>query len=143
MKSMLVYCTVLLAALFIMGCQTSAGFQAGAAALGPRIASVANAYVNADATLDAPTKAARLAQASTLATDTASASSIARSAVTTDWNAIKPWLTAYIAADTKLDPDERALRVGLGTEMDKLIADDGARPLSGSALTVPSTAPTK
>lgn len=121
---------VILFALLLSGCaNTSPQFQTGAYASGPRLASRAAGYVTADASLDATTKAARIAQAQKLSVDTASMKSIVRSVVADDWTAVKAWLPAYIAANP--DPDQRAVQQAMADEFTKLIADEAARPFAG------------
>lgn len=116
-------------AMFLAGC-TSEGFKIGAAAIGPRLSAEASAYVGKDATIDAPTKSMRAAQADRLKTDTSIVANIDRATVEGDWATVKPWLLAYYNGNKKLGEIELKLRLADAAQMDKLLADEKARPFS-------------
>lgn len=117
-------------AMFLAGCSTSEGFKLGAAAIGPRLSAEASVYVGKDTTLDATTKSLRAAQADRLKSDTSVVANIDRATVEGDWNTVKTWLAVYVSADAKLDADEKKLRNAMAAQMDKLLADEKARPFS-------------
>jgi len=129
-------------AVALPGCATSAGFQSGAYAAAPVLADDAANYVNFDATLDAATKATRLAEAAQLKNDTAALTKISAPQVASDWAAVRPWLLAYFAADPlmKADPDLAALKNDVAGRLDAVIASEQSRPFAPPmpAMTQPS-----
>lgn len=116
--------------LSLAGCVTSAPFRNGVHALGPRIASRAAAYASADTTLTPAIKAQRIGEALQLSSTTAVEASMSRPSVAQAWSVVKPWYFPYVQADANLDPDAMRLELRAVADMDRLLADDQARPFS-------------
>lgn len=114
----------------LTGCVTSQPFRNGAHALGPRIASRAAAYAIADATLTPAVKAQRIAQALQLSSATTVEANVSRPNVASIWQSMRAWYVPYVQADTSLDADAMKLELRAAADMDRLLADDKARPFS-------------
>lgn len=113
-----------LPALMSLACSTSTEFQAGAAALGPRVAARATIYAGADAS--------KLGQAAQLKADTSVTKDISLSVVSADWALIEPWFRAAANAEPATQPAEqleKANHVGMADDFDALIAADKSRPV--------------
>ena len=116
------------AALAAAGCATSAPFQRMVAHVVPSVSAAAARYVNADVSLDPATKAGRLADVSALRSSAATTQGVTDQGVYSAWARVSPWYRAYVLADPRLTPDERADRIGRADKLDANIAAEAHRP---------------
>ncbi len=118
------------------GCATSPTFQHTAALVVPHLAADAERYAAADASLDAATRAGRVAQASSLAASAASPSSVTTQGVYAGWAPVDGWYPTYVAADTTLSDRYKAARVARWRKLKALIDAEAARPFGASTRPV-------
>lgn len=108
------------------GCQASAGFAGGVHNTGPTFSKEVRFYAERDVSIDTATRAQYLALADEF--DAAiSAKPITLDSVRDVWNRLKPVYTAYIDADDRLSPTEKARRAHNVSRIDTLINAEGKR----------------